>query len=336
MTGPRLPVTVTGRTPWSGFIRYHLSNGWFIDGASLFYRRHMGYKYALFEPGGDPSGCAGFRGGAPTLKLAVAVANGAIVCSRADWGCRKTAVAFRTVTVRGTEGKVFRCGDHAGEEDQPLTPARPGEIPDGQAGSVPGPARAVTAPARELPPAALPRPVIRRDNRDSWPEQVRHLPVCTRTGLPIPYATARNPDGSGRWDANDVGRKLQCGRDRLCGLCGRPLGWWAVFLTQDHGQLGRRTLFTDAPLHEDCAVLALAECPFIANRRLPRRADADVRCPAAADPARPKTGWLMVATHDWEVIEQAAGGGGTVWAFRPCSRKRVRRFRYTSGHLTAA
>jgi len=114
-------VTVTGRTPWHGFIRYDLSNGWFIDGATKSYRRHYGDKYALFEPGGDPSGCAGFRGGAPTLKLAVAVANGAVLCGRAESGCRKTAVGFHTVTVRGTEGYLFRCEDHATDQDQPLT-----------------------------------------------------------------------------------------------------------------------------------------------------------------------------------------------------------------------
>jgi hypothetical protein len=113
-----MSIIVTGRTPWHGFVRYTLSNGWFIDGATKSYRRHMGYKYALFEPGGDPSGCAGFRGGAPTLKLAVAVANGAVVCGHADRGCRRISVASHAVTVSGTKGYVFRCEDHATDEDQ--------------------------------------------------------------------------------------------------------------------------------------------------------------------------------------------------------------------------
>jgi len=120
LEAPVAEVTVTGRTPWHGFIRYDLSNGWFIDGATMSYRRVMGYKYALFEPGGDPSGCAAFRGGAPTLKLAVAVANGAVLCGREEHGCRKTAVAFHVVTVGGIEGYVFRCEDHRTDEDQPL------------------------------------------------------------------------------------------------------------------------------------------------------------------------------------------------------------------------
>ena len=121
-TAAPVPVTVTGRARWDGFTRYWLSNGWFIDGARRSYHYHAGWKYSLWEPGGDPSGCAGFRGGAPTLALALAVANGGQPCRLASWGCRKLAIGHTTVTVRGHEGRVYHCEDHA--PDPPPPPAR--------------------------------------------------------------------------------------------------------------------------------------------------------------------------------------------------------------------
>ncbi len=42
--------------------RYHLSNGWFIDGDRLTSARpRREHKYSAFEPGGHPSGCAALR-----------------------------------------------------------------------------------------------------------------------------------------------------------------------------------------------------------------------------------------------------------------------------------
>jgi len=103
-------ITVTRRVPWPGYTRYQLSNGWFIDGAQTTAHRHGRDKYTLWQPGGDPSGCAAPRGGAPTLKLALAIANGGQPCSRAEWGCRNVAVGY---TVHGP-GRVYHCADHAG------------------------------------------------------------------------------------------------------------------------------------------------------------------------------------------------------------------------------
>ena len=107
------PITVVGAaTAFAAFKRYRLSNGWFIDGATRSYAYHAGCKYSVWIPGGDPSGCAGFRGAAPTLALAVAVANGETVCGRAEFGCRKLATGYRTVIVNGHEGRVYYCDDH--------------------------------------------------------------------------------------------------------------------------------------------------------------------------------------------------------------------------------
>lgn len=49
--------------------RYRLKNGWFIDHSPTVVHRHYTHEpYALWEPGGDPSGGAGYRGGETSLK----------------------------------------------------------------------------------------------------------------------------------------------------------------------------------------------------------------------------------------------------------------------------
>jgi hypothetical protein len=105
-------ITLTGQRTVlcnGSLTRYILSNGWFIDGSRTRAHRHYSGTYSLWEPGADPSGCAANRGGAPTLKLALAVANGGTCCGMAEFGCRELATGWRPVTVRGTEGRVYHC-----------------------------------------------------------------------------------------------------------------------------------------------------------------------------------------------------------------------------------
>jgi hypothetical protein len=161
-----------------------------------------------------------------------------------------------------------------------------------------------------------------------WPEAFQELDVCPQRQMPIPYSTARWPDGRGRFSVNDVARKLECGQRRLCGICGRSLGWWVAFLAQDHGVLTSRTLFTDAPVHEECAEASLTLCPYIREPRVPRRPHSGAIVPCGHDPAQPKTGWLMYITRAYEIVPQPARGGRQAWAFLPGPAKRVRRFAY--------
>jgi hypothetical protein len=166
-------------------------------------------------------------------------------------------------------------------------------------------------------------------NTAAWPEAWADLDVCPKRGLPIPYSTARAPDGTGRFSVNDVARKVRCGRERRCGVCALPLGWWVVFFTEQHGVELRCPVFTDAPLHEACAEASLeGACPYIYRPRVPRRPEPGAAAPWCFGPGQPKAGWLMHVTHSYEMVPQPAAGGGTVWAFRPGPAKRTRRFAY--------
>ena len=96
---------------WAHAKRYRLSNGWFIDGATVSHGYYGSDKYTLWEPGASPAGCAALRGSAPTLALMLAVANGAQPCGRTF--CRNLATGRTAVTVRGHEGFTFHCDQHA-------------------------------------------------------------------------------------------------------------------------------------------------------------------------------------------------------------------------------
>ena len=49
--------------------RYWLSNGWFIDGDNLSYKRHYReHRYSAYAPGAGPNGTAGFVGSADRLQ----------------------------------------------------------------------------------------------------------------------------------------------------------------------------------------------------------------------------------------------------------------------------
>ena len=168
----------------------------------------------------------------------------------------------------------------------------------------------------------------------TWPAAWADLPECPKRHLPVPYSTARHPDGTGRFAVNDVARKVECGRDRLCGVCGRSIGWWVVFLAEDYGtQMIRRQVFTDAPLHETCAEASLEACPFIRRPRVPRHGEPAAAAPWCFDPDKAKPGWLMHVTHAYELVRQPARGGGVVWAFLPGPAVRIRRFTYAAGEL---
>jgi hypothetical protein len=59
----------------AGWIRYHLSNGWFVDGARLRGQYSGPWKYGIYVPGGSKEGHALLIGGADTLKAALAIAS---------------------------------------------------------------------------------------------------------------------------------------------------------------------------------------------------------------------------------------------------------------------
>lgn len=168
------------------------------------------------------------------------------------------------------------------------------------------------------------------------PPAVAALPVCPKRKLPIPYSASVTPEGIAEFTVLDPVRKVEIAEKRLCGICSLPLGYWFVFLGDEHS-LDPGGYFIDPPMHEDCAeASAFQLCPFIGIEAVPRRPPNPgdlVLGEADVVQAMPKADWVMAVTRSyrtgWEPTKD-----GLVLVFRAAPPKRVRRFTYVDGWLT--
>lgn len=82
-------------------------------------------------------------------------------------------------------------------------------------------------------------------------------------GLRVPYMVQEKNEPIDFKRVNDA-HVRRCASERRCGVCGGkiPLGR-IVFIGPDDG----RRCFADPWMHEHCARLAMAQCPFLASRR---------------------------------------------------------------------
>lgn len=109
---------------------------------------------------------------------------------------------------------------------------------------------------------------------DQWPEPIRELARCARTGLPVPFSSGTDGDGAGRFGINDPLATMMCAAGRLCGTCGRAITGEATFLIPDWPlDLGEGLAFADPPNHEACADDAMSLCPHIARAQAATRSD---------------------------------------------------------------
>lgn len=95
-------------------------------------------------------------------------------------------------------------------------------------------------------------------------------PRDVRRNLPIPYANVIDLE-TGEYDFKVVSgmRSLECAKTERCGLCAQPLEGIAVFL----GGVAREEgmgVYTDPPMHEECAEAATKLCPHLRLSRAKR------------------------------------------------------------------
>ena len=163
-----------------------------------------------------------------------------------------------------------------------------------------------------------------------WPAALAGLPVCPARRLPVPFSAEQDEHGRAVFTALDPARKDQIIRHRLCGVCGRPLGYWFVFLG-DEISARPGGIYVDPPMHENCALAAIEVCPYIRHERVPRRplTPQDVMIAPPGSFEGPKRPWVMAVTRDFRMVpHQAWGGGPSTLVFRPSRIVRTRRFEY--------
>jgi|GEM_PF-2807463 hypothetical protein len=83
-------------------------------------------------------------------------------------------------------------------------------------------------------------------------------------GFPVPYFARIRMDGTPDFKITDEGKRQRCAIERRCWICGGLLGHYTAFLGGPVSVANR--LFVDGPMHKDCAVDALALCPFMLGK----------------------------------------------------------------------
>jgi len=82
-------------------------------------------------------------------------------------------------------------------------------------------------------------------------------------GMPIPFMSPIDAEGRPLFSIDDEILKMRAINERLCGLCGEPLGQWIGFIGEAANRDAR--IFQQPGMHVNCIQYAATICPWIAN-----------------------------------------------------------------------
>jgi len=108
-----------------------------------------------------------------------------------------------------------------------------------------------------------------RAELEALPSRLALLPIDER-GYPVPWFVAW-ADGRPEFRAADGDKWRRAVRDRLCWMCGAPLGKWLTFVIGPMCAVNRTT--AEPPCHTECARYAARNCPFLSRPHMTRRED---------------------------------------------------------------
>lgn len=138
------------------------------------------------------------------------------------------------------------------------------------------------------------------------PENMRDMPRDLVRGFPILFTQQPPIEG---WEPSSaphdfrmvlMERVIQCGKDRLCGVCGKPLNYWMAFVG---GPLSvKNRSFVDPAMHVDCALYAVRVCPYMVAHAVPRREDGAYGPVSLAERARRDPGGKAEKPDRWAVL----------------------------------
>lgn len=103
--------------------------------------------------------------------------------------------------------------------------------------------------------------------RDEIPARIQRLPV-NKDGYPVPWFVA-TVDGVPDFRVVKPEALKDAVQDRLCWICGEPLGVWLAFVIGPMCAINRTS--SEPPSHKECAVFSAKACPFLSNPERPRR-----------------------------------------------------------------
>lgn len=141
------------------------------------------------------------------------------------------------------------------------------------------------------------------------PMNMWELPLSTR-GFPVPYFAGTNPE-TGERDFRVVHPEttLRCMRQKLCWICGQPLGKKLAFVVGPMCVVTRTS--AEPPSHLSCGEYAAIACPFLAQPNM-RRNEKDL--PAGHQPPsgvaimRNPGVTAVLVTDSWSPFSDGQGG----------------------------
>ena len=102
------------------------------------------------------------------------------------------------------------------------------------------------------------------------PERIKRLPIDPVRNMPVPWFVTWL-DGKPELRVADAAKWLRAVRERLCWVCGEPLGRNVAFVIGPMCSINRTS--GDPPSHRDCAEFSVKACPFLTKPRMDRRDD---------------------------------------------------------------
>ena len=87
-----------------------------------------------------------------------------------------------------------------------------------------------------------------------------------RRGYPVPWIVQLDLDRRPFFTINDSERVAACGRNKLCGICGRKLERDVWLIGGPGAAFHEHGAYLDPPMHGDCARYALQVCPYLGTR----------------------------------------------------------------------
>jgi hypothetical protein len=110
-------------------------------------------------------------------------------------------------------------------------------------------------------------PTQLRKELPELPPRMRKLPLSDK-GYPVPFFVAY-VDGKPDFRVADKAKLAACHNNRLCWLCGEPLGKYKAFVLGPMCAVNR--VSAEPPSHTDCAKFAAIACPFLTLPKATRR-----------------------------------------------------------------
>lgn len=133
------------------------------------------------------------------------------------------------------------------------------------------------------------------------PESMKKLVVHERMGLPVPLVNMFGPDDYDFTVVNGTSALALARRER-CGICGERFER-AAFLGGERA--AEHQVYSDPPMHEDCALAATRLCPHIARKGMRRASDNHVRqeaiTPEEMSLDKPRL-WMMFVCTSYKIM----------------------------------